>query len=379
MVQGAASPCFSPAACSSSRSSSYAAGWRPQHAASSSGSRRQRAQQLRVAATAEPASRPVAAADAEYERLVKGDAFAELVQMAVAADPSLAERAAASAAGPAPAALPLSNKPYWLRQKAAQGERFDYLKDQMGGLKLATVCEEAQCPNIGECWNGGAEGIGTATIMLLGDTCTRGCRFCAVNTSQAPPPPDPLEPEHTAQVGGRGCGAGLHAASSKAGLLAAVLITNLESILQLARVRWLQQGLPASSCVHPLPCPFHHPLLQAVADWGVGYVVLTSVDRDDLPDGGAEHFAKTVRTLKALKPSILIECLTPDFRGDTQAARHLASSGLDVFAHNIETVDRLQKRVRDPRAGYIQSLEVLRAAKECGVYTKSSLMLGLGE
>ena len=119
--------------------------------------------------------------------------------------------------------------------------------------------------------------------------------------------------------------------------------------------------------------------MQAVADWGVGYVVLTSVDRDDLPDGGAEHFAKTVRTLKALKPSILIECLTPDFRGDTQAARHLASSGLDVFAHNIETVDRLQKRVRDPRAGYVQSLEVLRAAKECGVYTKSSLMLGLGE
>ena len=142
--------------------------------------------------------------DGEYERLMAGDAFAELVQMAAAADPSLADRAAASAAGPSPAAavLPLSNKPYWLRQRAAQGERYDYLKAQLGGLKLATVCEEAQCPNIGECWNGGAAGIGTATIMLLGDTCTRGCRFCAVNTSQAPPPPDPLEPEHTAQVGG---------------------------------------------------------------------------------------------------------------------------------------------------------------------------------
>ncbi|EFN56450.1 hypothetical protein CHLNCDRAFT_10627, partial [Chlorella variabilis] len=163
--------------------------------------------------------------------------------------------------------------PYWLRQRAAQGERYDYLKAQLGGLKLATVCEEAQCPNIGECWNGGAAGIGTATIMLLGDTCTRGCRFCAVNTSQAPPPPDPLEPEHTA---------------------------------------------------------------QAVADWGVGYVVLTSVDRDDLPDGGADHL---------------------------RAPR----------------VDRLQRRVRDPRAGYVQSLEVLRAAKACGVYTKSSIMLGLGE
>ncbi|KAL4448189.1 hypothetical protein ABPG75_005408 [Micractinium tetrahymenae] len=256
---------------------------------------------------------------AEYERLMAGDAFAELVQMAVAADPSLAgstTSAAASAAGPSPQGLPLSNKPYWLRQKAAQGERYDYLKAQMGGLRLATVCEEAQCPNIGECWNGGSEGIGTATIMLLGDTCTRGCRFCAVNTAQKPPAPDPLEPEHTA---------------------------------------------------------------QAVADWGVGYVVLTSVDRDDLPDGGAEHFAKTVRTLKALKPSILIECLTPDFRGDMDAVRHLARSGLDVFAHNVETVDRLQKRVRDPRAGYIQSLEVLRAAKGCGVYTKSSIMLGLGE
>jgi hypothetical protein len=202
----------------------------------------------------------VAAADAEYQRLVKGNAFAELVQMAVAADPSLAERAAASAAGPAPAALPLSNKPYWLRQKAAQGERFDYLKQQMGGLKLATVCEEAQCPNIGECWNGGAEGIGTATIMLLGDTCTRGCRFCAVNTSQAPPPPDPLEPEHTAQVGWRGCGAKLHAASKMAGLLAAAghsaIRHQLESILRLillAFMWWLQQGLPGSSSMHPLP------------------------------------------------------------------------------------------------------------------------------
>lgn len=157
---------------------------------------------------------------------------------------------------------------------------------------------------------------GTATIMLLGDTCTRGCRFCAVNTARIPPPPDEHEPANTA---------------------------------------------------------------AAIASWGVGYVVLTSVDRDDLPDGGSEHFASTVRQLKQRKPDILVECLTPDFRGDLDAVRHLAGSGLDVYAHNIETVASLQRRVRDARAGYMQSLAVLKAAKECGVYTKSSIMLGLGE
>jgi lipoic acid synthetase len=258
------------------------------------------------------------AEQAELAAAPPGDAFAELVRLAVEKDPSLAARAAAatSAAGPPPGALPGANKPGWLRQRAPQGARYEQLSAQMGDLKLATVCQEAQCPNIGECWNGGEGGIGTATIMLLGDTCTRGCRFCAVNTARTPAPPDPEEPEHTA---------------------------------------------------------------AAVAGWGVGYVVLTSVDRDDLPDGGAEHFADTVRRLKARRPDILVECLTPDFRGDLEAVRHLAASGLDVFAHNIETVDRLQRRVRDPRAGYVQSLEVLRAAKACGVYTKSSIMLGLGE
>lgn len=260
------------------------------------------------------------------------DAFAELVRLAVEKDPSLAGKAAqdlreghgtprpASLAmlGPTSAeGLPLQNKPGWLRQKAPQGERYDYLTSQMGTLKLATVCQEAQCPNIGECWGGSDEHTATATIMLMGDTCTRGCRFCAVNTSQTPPPLDPDEPRNTA---------------------------------------------------------------EAVADWGVGYVVLTSVDRDDLPDGGASHFAQTVQGLKRLRPDLLVECLTPDFRGDVDAVRQLASSGLDVFAHNIETVESLQKRVRDPRAGYMQSLEVLKAAKEIsGVYTKSSIMLGLGE
>lgn len=254
---------------------------------------------------------------AELERLMQGDAFAELVKMAVEKDPSLSSPGASlSATGPPPAALPLQNKPGWLRQRAAQGERYESLVGQLGELKLATVCQEAQCPNIGECWNGGSHGIGTATIMLLGDTCTRGCRFCAVNTARTPAPADPNEPKHTA---------------------------------------------------------------EAVASWGVGYVVLTSVDRDDMPDGGAEHFAATVRELKALRPDILVECLTPDFSGDLEAVRHLARSGLDVFAHNIETVHRLQRRVRDPRAGYFQSLDVLRAAKASGVRTKSSIMLGLGE
>ncbi|KAI3983841.1 hypothetical protein MKX01_011549 [Papaver californicum] len=213
---------------------------------------------------------------------------------------------------------PNVKKPEWLRQKAPQGERFQQVKDSLSRLKLNTVCEEAQCPNIGECWNGGGDGISTATIMVLGDTCTRGCRFCAVKTSRNPSPPDPMEPENTA---------------------------------------------------------------KAIASWGVDYIVLTSVDRDDLPDGGSGHFAQTVKAMKKLKPKIMVECLTSDFRGDLEAVTMLVHSGLDVFAHNIETVKRLQRIVRDTRAGYDQSLSVLKHAKLCkeGMVTKSSIMLGLGE
>ncbi|KAI5055690.1 hypothetical protein GOP47_0029211 [Adiantum capillus-veneris] len=226
--------------------------------------------------------------------------------------------------GPYTGRDPNVKKPAWLRQKSPQGERYAELKYSLSTLKLNTVCEEAQCPNIGECWNGGGgaggkgDGIGTATIMLLGDTCTRGCRFCAVKTSRAPAPPDHMEPENTA---------------------------------------------------------------KAIAAWGVGYIVLTSVDRDDLLDGGSGHFARTVRTLKEMKPEILVECLTSDFRGDLVAVSTVVQSGLDVFAHNVETVRRLQRIVRDPRAGYDQSLLVLKHAKEAkqGVLTKSSIMLGLGE
>lgn len=189
--------------------------------------------------------------------------------------------------------------------------RFAQLKSDLRELNLHTVCEEAACPNIGECWNSG-----TATIMLLGDTCTRGCRFCAVNTASKPAPADPAEPLNTA---------------------------------------------------------------AAVAKWGVDYVVLTSVDRDDMPDGGADHFARTVEYLKMYRPDMLVECLVSDFRGDFAAVDRLANSGLDVYAHNVETVERLQPYVRDARAGYVQSLAVLQRAKEAGVYTKTSLMLGLGE
>ena len=209
-------------------------------------------------------------------------------------------------------------RPDWFRVPAPGGThtRFEELKDTVSELKLATVCEEAQCPNIGECWNGG-----TGTIMLLGDTCTRGCMFCAVNTASKPPPPDEDEPWNTA---------------------------------------------------------------DAVSRWGIDYVVLTSVDRDDLPDGGAGHFARTVELIKFRKPEMRVECLVSDFQGDEEAVALLVASGLDVFAHNIETVERLQPFVRDRRAGYQQSMSVLRAAKRRApegraLYTKSSIMLGLGE
>ncbi|XP_021742605.1 lipoyl synthase, chloroplastic-like [Chenopodium quinoa] len=213
---------------------------------------------------------------------------------------------------------PNVSKPNWLRQKAPQGKKFKEVKESLSRLNLHTVCEEAQCPNIGECWNGGGDGIATATIMVLGDTCTRGCRFCAVKTSKNPAPPDPMEPENTA---------------------------------------------------------------SAVVSWGVDYIVLTSVDRDDLLDGGSGHFAQTVKAMKTLKPEIMVECLTSDFRGDLKAVDTLVHSGLDVFAHNIETVKRLQRIVRDPRAGYQQSMSVLKHAKfsKDGMITKTSIMLGLGE
>jgi lipoic acid synthetase len=207
-------------------------------------------------------------------------------------------------------------RPSWFRVPApsqAKDSRYEEVKNSLGELTLNTVCEEAQCPNIGECWSGG-----TGTIMLLGDTCTRGCMFCAVNTDTKPPPPDPFEPFKTA---------------------------------------------------------------DAVVKWGVDYIVMTSVDRDDLEDGGAGHFALTVQLLKEKKPEMLVECLVSDFQGNLTSVDTLALSGLDVYAHNVETVERLQKFVRDPKAGYQQSIGTLKRAKETkpGLYTKTSIMLGLGE
>ncbi|CAK4685492.1 hypothetical protein LEN26_010227 [Aphanomyces euteiches] len=211
-----------------------------------------------------------------------------------------------------------NRKPDWLKAQPTTGENYIRLRDTVRSLKLATVCEEAKCPNIGECWGGGKNGTATATIMLMGDTCTRGCSFCAVKTSRRPPPLDPDEPVNVS---------------------------------------------------------------KAIAQWGLDYIVFTSVDRDDLPDAGAEHFASTVRHLRQELPEILIECLTPDFSGRVDLVEKVARSGLDVFAHNVETVERLQRRVRDYRANYRQSLRVLELAKEAqpSLVTKTSIMLGVGE
>jgi lipoic acid synthetase len=179
-------------------------------------------------------------------------------------------------------------------------------------LGLHTVCEESLCPNIADCW-----GRGTATFMIMGDICTRGCRFCYVKRG-TPKPLDPTEPERVA---------------------------------------------------------------EAVKLLGLRYVTITSVTRDDLPDGGASHYARTVRLVKERVPSAKVEVLTPDFRGDRALVRLVAGSGVDVYAHNIETVRRLTPLVRDPRAGYEQSLKVLETVKEYDecIVTKSSILLGLGE
>ncbi|RLV96358.1 Lipoyl synthase mitochondrial [Spathaspora sp. JA1] len=207
--------------------------------------------------------------------------------------------------------------PSWLKVPIPKGKSFHNVKKDVRELKLSTVCEEAKCPNIGECW-GGKKSEATATIMLMGDTCTRGCRFCSVKTNRTPAPPDPKEPENTA---------------------------------------------------------------EAISRWGLGYVVLTTVDRDDLIDGGSNHLAETVRKIKQKAPQILVEVLSGDFRGDLDMVNILATSGLDVYAHNLETVEALTPHVRDRRATYRQSLQVLERAKQAkpSLVTKTSIMLGFGE
>ncbi|KAL3142798.1 sphingosine N-acyltransferase subunit lip1 [Trebouxia sp. C0009 RCD-2024] len=224
----------------------------------------------------------------------------------------------ASYSVPAPSWKEKKRKPDWLKREVPGGENYTRIKAKLRELKLHTVCEEARCPNIGECWGGGDDQTATATIMLMGDTCTRGCRFCAVKTSRAPPPLDPNEPANTA---------------------------------------------------------------RAVADWGIDYVVLTSVDRDDLPDGGAAHIAETIQGLKRETGGrLLVEALVPDFAGNQDSIKLVAASGLDVYAHNIETVENLQSVVRDRRANWKQSMAALKLAKESGArVTKTSIMLGCGE
>jgi lipoyl synthase len=206
-----------------------------------------------------------------------------------------------------------ARKPPWLKARAPTGAGFQGVRALVREHRLATVCEEARCPNIGECWN-----AGTATIMLMGAVCTRACRFCAVDTGNPHGWLDAEEPENTART------------------------------VELMRLK---------------------------------YVVLTSVDRDDLPDGGAAHYAACVRAIKRRNPHTAVEALTPDFQGVPADVTTVVDSGVDVFAQNIETVRRLTHPVRDPRAGYEQTLAVLAHAKRHrpAVLTKSSLMLGLGE
>ncbi len=200
-------------------------------------------------------------------------------------------------------------KPPWLKSKIPSGKNYFQLKAMLKELKLNTVCEEAHCPNIADCWE-----RQTATVMIMGDTCTRSCGFCAVKTGK-PLALDQQEPEHVA---------------------------------------------------------------EAISRLGLKHVVITSVDRDDLPDGGAAHFAETIQKVKVKCPDTQVEVLIPDFRGKGEALSWVFAAKPHILNHNLETVRSLQKTVR-PQADYERSLEVLRLADESGLVAKSGLMLGLGE
>jgi lipoyl synthase len=203
-------------------------------------------------------------------------------------------------------------KPEWIRLKVPSGKNYTHVKQTLRSLELHTVCNEARCPNISECW-----GMGTATIMIMGSTCSRGCRFCSVNSGK-PGPLERQEPENVA---------------------------------------------------------------IAIEKWGLRYVVITSVCRDDLEDGGADHIARTIKAISVKCPWTVVEALIPDFHGSEDSLDKVVSANPRVISHNIETVARLSPKVRDFRASYEQSLMVLEKIKELNpaIYTKSSLMLGLGE
>ena len=205
-------------------------------------------------------------------------------------------------------------KPSWIRMTANQANKnYTLIKDKVKDLHLSTVCEEAKCPNLSECWS-----RGTATFMLMGDTCTRACQFCSVNTGN----PN----------------------------------------------GWLDKDEPEK-------------IANTISAMNLKYIVLTCVNRDDIADGGAEHFANTVKAIKSKDSNIEVEVLTSDFNGSRDAIRTVVQSPIKVFAQNIETVKRLTHPIRDPRAGYAKTLKVLKAAKEINpnIITKTSLIVGLGE
>jgi lipoic acid synthetase len=204
-------------------------------------------------------------------------------------------------------------KPNWLKIKLPSGDAYQKIKSQRVQLGLSTVCEQGQCPNLGECWN-----LGTATFMLLGDFCTRACRFCSVKTAKNPPLPDIEEP---------------------------------------------------------------YKLAKTIHQMHLKYAVLTTVDRDDLSDQGATHISHCIGKIIELNPKLIVEILMPDFQGQKTLIDEVARSGAQVISHNVECIPRLTSRVRDPRAGYQQSLQVLGYLKQKypGLYTKSSLMLGWNE
>jgi len=203
-------------------------------------------------------------------------------------------------------------RPSWLKMKIPSGENYLKVRKTLQKYNLHTVCEEASCPNISECW-----GVGTATIMIMGDVCSRGCKFCNVETGK-PNELDSEEPQHVA---------------------------------------------------------------EAIKDWNLRYVVITSVCRDDLPDEGSEHFARTIQCIKSECPNTVVESLIPDFSGNEKFIETIVKSKPNVIGHNVETVKRLSPSIRDLRANYKQSLKVLKYVKELdsSIFTKSSLMLGLGE
>lgn len=204
-------------------------------------------------------------------------------------------------------------KPEWLKIRPPAGENYKRIKGLLKEESLYTVCEEAHCPNVHECWAGG-----TATFMLMGDTCTRGCRFCAVKT-----------------------------------------------------------GNPKGVLDHDEP----YKISSSIGKLNLEYVVLTSVDRDDLPDGGSEHFAQTIVEIKKKDSKVIVEVLIPDFKGDWSALQKIIDAKPEVIAHNIETIERLTPTVRDKRAGYKQTLDLLAQVKkvDSSIFTKSSIMIGLGE